>query len=63
MTTIMVSSNNIAMILIMTVINGVVVRPMGVAPSMVSLRAITMVGVSVRGGMMVFLIDITIMVM
>jgi len=30
MATIMVSSNNIAMILIMTVIDGVVVRPMGV---------------------------------
>jgi len=35
MATIMESSNAIARILIMTVINGSVIRPMGVAPSMV----------------------------
>jgi len=50
MATIIASSNAIDMILIMTVINGVVARPMGVAPSMVSLTAITMIGVAARGG-------------
>ena len=63
MATIMTSSNAITMIIIMTVINRVVVRPMDVAPSMVSLTAITMVGVSVRGGRMEVLTDITTMVM
>ena len=63
MATIMASSNAIAMILIMTVINEVVVSPMGVAPSMVSLTDITMVGVEVRDGRMVILTDITTMVM
>jgi len=63
MATIVASRNDIAMILIMTVINGVVVRPMGVAPSMVILTAITMVGVVVRCGRMVFLADITVMIM
>jgi len=61
MVTIMASSNAIAMIFIMTVINGVVVHPMGVALSMVSLTAITMVGVTVRGVKMVVLIEITIL--
>ena len=45
MATIMVSSNAIAMILVMTVINGVVVRSVGVTLSMVSLTDITMIGV------------------
>ena len=61
MTTIIASSNAIDMILIMTVINGVVARPMGVAPSMVSLTAITVVGVEVRGDRIVVLKDITIL--
>ena len=61
MATIMSSSNAIAMIIIMTVINGVVVRPMGVALSMLSLLSITMVGVEFRGGMMVVLTDITVL--
>ena len=59
----MASSNAIAMILSMTVINGVVVRPMGVAPSMVYLIDIIMVGVVFRGGRMVVLTYISIMVM
>jgi len=63
MTTIMASSNAITMILILTVINGVLVRLMDVALFMVNLIAITMVGVAVRGGRMVVLTDITIMVM
>ena len=63
MAAIMTSSNAIAMMLIMTVIKGVVVRPMGVSPSMVNLTAITMVGVVVRGGRIIVLIDITILVM
>ena len=61
MATIMTCSNTIAMVLIMTVINGVVARPMGVAPSMVSLTAITVVGVEVRGDRIVVLKDITIL--
>ena len=61
--TIMASSNTIAMILIMTIIHGVVVRQIGVVASMVSLTAITMVGVKFRGGRMVVLTEITIMVM
>ena len=61
--TIMASINAIAMIIIMKVINGVVVRPMGVTLSMVSLTAITMIGVEVRGGRMVVLTDITILEM
>jgi len=61
MVTIMTSSNDIAMILIMTVINRVVVRPMGVTLSMVSLTSITMVEVEVRGGRIVVLTDITIL--
>ena len=61
MATIMASSNAIAMILIMTVINGVVVRSMGITLSIVSITAITMVGVVVRGGRVVVLTDITIM--
>ena len=63
MATIMANSNAISIILIMTVINGVVVRPMDVAPSMVSLTAITMVGMVVRCGSMAVLTDIIIMVM
>ena len=59
--TIMGSSNAITMILIMTVVSGVVVRLMGVTLSMVSLTSITIVGVTVRGGMMVVLADITIL--
>jgi len=58
---IMARSNSITMILIMTVINGVVVWPMGVTLSIVSLTSITMVGVIVRGGRMVVLTDITIL--
>jgi len=61
MATIIASSNDIAMILIMMVINGVVVRSIGATLFMVSLTAITMVGVSVRGGMIVVLTDITIL--
>ena len=62
MATIMASSNSIVIILIMTVINVVVVRPMGVDPSMVSLTAITMVVVEIRGGRMLVLTDITIII-
>ena len=61
MATIMASSNAIAMTLIMTVINGVVVRPMGATLSMVSLTSIIMVGVAVIDGMMIVLTDITIL--
>jgi len=61
MATIMASSNAIAMILIMTVINGVFVWLMGITLSMVSLTAITMVGVAVRSFRMVVLTDITIL--
>ena len=61
MATIMARSNAITMILIMTVINGVVVHPMGVTLSMVSLTAITMVGMAARGGMMTVLTDIIIL--
>jgi len=61
MTIIIASSNAIAMIIIMPVINGVVVWSMGVTLSMVSLIAITMTGVAVRGGRMIVLIDITLM--
>jgi len=60
--TIMASSNFFAMMLIVTVINGVVVKPMGVSPSMVSLTNITMVGVVFRGVMMIVFADITIIV-
>jgi len=45
MATIMASSNTISMILIMTVINEVMVSPIGVAPYMESITAITVVGV------------------
>jgi len=48
-------------LIIMTVMNGVVVRPMDVTLFIVSLTSITMVGVAVRGGMMVVLTDITIL--
>ena len=61
MTTIMASSNAIAMILIMAVINGVVVRPIGVTLYMVRQTSTTMVGVVVRGGRVVVLTDITIL--
>ena len=61
MATIMVSSNAIAMVLIITVINGVVVRIMDVTLSMVSLIDTTIVGVAVRGIRMVALADITIL--
>jgi len=61
MAAIMASSNAITMLLSMTVINRVVVRPMGVTLSIVGLAAIAMVGVAVRGGRMVVLIDITIL--
>ena len=59
--TIIARKNYIAMILIMTFINGVVVWPIGVTLSMVSLTAITMVGVEVRVGRMVVLTNITIL--
>ena len=59
--TIMVSSNATTMILIMTVISGLVVHQMGATLSMVSLTDITIVGVTVRDGMMVVLTDITIL--
>ena len=58
---IVASRNAITMILIMTDINEVVVQPMGVTLSMVSLTAITMVGVTVRGGRIIVLTDITIL--
>jgi len=45
----------------MMVINGVVVRPMGVTLFIVSLTDITIVGAVVTGGMMVVLADITIL--
>ena len=61
MATIAASSNTIAMTIVIPVTNGLVVQPMGVVPSMVSLTAITMVGVAVRGGRMVVIIDITIL--
>ena len=61
MAIIMVINNAITMILIMTVINGVVVRTMGVTLSMVRLTVITMVGVAVSGGGMVVLTDIIIL--
>ena len=61
MAIIMASSNAIAMILIMTVINEVVVQPMGVTLSMVSRADISMVGMAVRGGRMLVLKDITIL--
>ena len=63
MATIIASSNDISMILIMTFINGVVVRSMCVTPFMISLTSITMEGVAVRGDRMVVLTDITIMIM
>jgi len=59
MATVMASINAITMILIITVINGVVVRLMGVTLSIVSLTAIIMEGVTVRGGRMVVLTGIT----
>ena len=61
MATIIASSNDISMILIMTFINGVVVRSMCVTPFMISLTSITMEGVAVRGDRMVVLTDITIL--
>ena len=61
MAAIMASSNDIAMIIIITVMNGVVFLKLGIAPSMVSLTAITTVEVSVRGAMMVVVIEITIL--
>ena len=61
MATIMVSNNGIAMIIVIPVINGVVVCPISVTPSMVILTSITIVGVTVRGGRMVVLTDITIL--
>ena len=57
----MANSNTITMILIMTVINGVVVRPIGVTLSMIRLIAIAIVGMIVRGGRIVVLTDITIL--
>jgi len=59
--TIMANRNTIAMILIMVVISGVVVWLMGITLSMVSLTAITMVGVVVRGIRMVVLTDVNIL--
>ena len=61
MDTIMASSNDITMLISITVMNGVVFLPMGVIISMVSLTYITIAGMVVRGGRMVIIIDITIL--
>ena len=62
MATIMASSNDIPMILIITVINRVMVLTLSGTLYMVSLKDITMLGVAVRGGRMLVLTDITILV-